>query len=137
MNKLYLAGKMSGVKNYGYPLFNKMAAELRTRGYQVYNPAEADGGDTSKPFAYYLDKAYRAILSADGVAVLPNWKRSNGARSEVLVAQTLGKPVIDATTLLPIAETCWSVVRGVKWQPYFPVQSEAPDEHMALGEEEA
>ena len=36
---------------------------------------------------------YKAVLECEGVIVLPGWGRSDGAKAEVLVATTLGKPV--------------------------------------------
>jgi hypothetical protein len=33
---------MTGVEDYDFPLFNRVAAELRAQGHVVFNPAEAD-----------------------------------------------------------------------------------------------
>jgi hypothetical protein len=33
---------MTGVEDYNFALFNRVAAELRAQGHVVFNPAEAD-----------------------------------------------------------------------------------------------
>lgn len=101
---LYLAGPMSGLPEFNFPAFHQAAAELRSRGYTVINPAELDDGDTSKPWDYYMRRDLKMLVDADAVAVLPGWRKSKGASLEVHVAQALGMPVLDAETLQPVAE---------------------------------
>lgn len=40
INRVYLAGPMTGIEDFNFPAFNDMAAKLRARGYVVENPAE-------------------------------------------------------------------------------------------------
>jgi hypothetical protein len=40
MKRIYIAGKMSGLPDFGYPAFNTEAARLRAMGHHVENPAE-------------------------------------------------------------------------------------------------
>lgn len=105
MKTIYLAGPMTGYPQFNYPAFHSAAKRLRAQGYEVLNPAETDGGDTSKPWAYYMRKDLVMLSKADGVAVLPGWRHSKGASLEVHIAQELGMPVVDAETLEPISES--------------------------------
>lgn len=45
---VYIAGPMSGKKDYNYPAFEAAAAEIRAAGYNVISPHELHNGNTSK-----------------------------------------------------------------------------------------
>ncbi|VVN88497.1 hypothetical protein PS718_01690 [Pseudomonas fluorescens] len=96
---LYLAGPMTGFEDFNFPAFNKMAAELRARGYVVENPAEhgvVDGADWADYMAYDLTR----LGLCGQVAVLPGWENSKGARLEVHIARELGMKVVNAHDLV-------------------------------------
>lgn len=98
-NRLYLAGPMTGFEDFNFPAFNKMAAELRARGYVVENPAEhgvVDGADWADYMAYDLTR----LGLCGQVAVLPGWENSKGARLEVHIARELGMKVMNANDLV-------------------------------------
>ena len=98
-NRLYLAGPMTGFEDFNFPAFNKMAAELRDRGYVVENPAEhgvVDGADWADYMAYDLTR----LGLCGQVAVLPGWENSKGARLEVHIARELGMKVVNAHDLV-------------------------------------
>lgn len=103
--KIYLAGPMTGIPEFNYPLFNATASRLRASGHDVVNPAENDDGDTSKPYAYYMRADIQHVLNVDGIAVLPGWQKSRGATLEVSIARILDMPVLDAATMEPYYET--------------------------------
>lgn len=103
--RLYLAGPMTGYKDFNYPAFHERAARLRYQGHEVINPAENEGGDTSRPWAFYMRQDIAHVLSVDAVAVLPGWQASKGASLEVVVARAIDIPVLDAETLEPFSET--------------------------------
>ncbi|AYN58509.1 nucleoside 2-deoxyribosyltransferase [Arthrobacter phage Liebe] len=101
--KLYLAGPMSGYEEWNYPAFLAGAERLRAAGYDVVSPAEielAEGFDPATPASDYTSADYYAamrrdialILDVDGVALLPGWDRSKGARVEAAVASAIGIP---------------------------------------------
>ena len=114
--RIYLAGPMSGIANFNYPAFHKAAAELRAQGFEVFSPAEADierhGADISngnasgcvkqaatehgfnRREAMAIDLAW-ICREADGIALLPGWRHSSGARAEKAVAEALGLYVHD------------------------------------------
>ena len=98
-NRLYLAGPMTGFEDFNFPTFNKMAAELRARGYIVENPAEhgvVDGADWADYMAYDLTR----LGLCGQVAVLPGWENSKGAQLEVHIARELGMSVVNAHDLV-------------------------------------
>lgn len=103
MTLLYLAGPMTGQPDHNYPAFNAAAARLRADGYTVANPAEAGKVDGWE-WADYVKRGLRAMLHCDGVALLPGWHESRGARLEYDVAHALkmrGMPVDDWLMVLP------------------------------------
>lgn len=95
MPKAYLSGPMSGIKDYNFPAFHRVAERLRQDGTEVFNPAESFDGDTELPYTTYMKADIEAILSCDFVVALTGWETSVGARLEVMVALGIGLPVID------------------------------------------
>lgn len=93
VSAVYIAGPMTGIEDFNYPLFNQVAAQLRERGYVVHNPAENDGGSSGKPWEFYMRLALRSMLECDQVCLLPGWESSRGARIEESLARDLGMRV--------------------------------------------
>jgi hypothetical protein len=111
--KIYIAGPMTGIPDLNFPAFHAEAARLRVLGYEVINPAEINGGAdelvaTAAMNAQQYQVHYRkcmandiaALLACDGIALLPNWKASRGAKLEHHIAETLGMFAIEARGLL-------------------------------------
>lgn len=99
--KLYTCGPMTGCANLNHPAFYAAEEELKSKGYEVINPARMDeelGLDPHKGVMepdFLKDAVKRdleAVMTCDGVALLPEWEKSKGARAELAVAQWLGKP---------------------------------------------
>ena len=93
--KVYIAGPMTGIPDYNYPAFHALAADLRSVGYEVVNPAENFGGDQSLPWQTYLREAIRRLVDCDAVAMLPGWEDSSGATLEHSIAFALGMTFLD------------------------------------------
>jgi len=104
--KIYIAGPMSGVEDFNFPLFFETEKALKELGYEVINPAHNDGenleealasaGTPDKPnnsWGYYMRRDLPNVLSVDALCVLPNWRKSKGASLEVHVAEALGLPI--------------------------------------------
>jgi len=110
---VYIAGPMLGVPNLNFESFQEAAKRWREWGYTVHSPAEEDvkagvtmdqaeiarmynEGDTP-----WIDRDIALIRSlrkqrGDRLAVLPGWRRSNGALAEVALARWMRLPVCDA-----------------------------------------
>lgn len=95
MNKLYLSGPMTGVENFNHALFNKVAAEFRHVGFEVCSPSEFFDGDTTRDRSEYMREAFKYLLEADTVVILPGWEGSKGARIEIMVAQELDLNLVE------------------------------------------
>ena len=85
--KLYLSCPITGVPNYKKN-FTKAEAILRQAGYNVINPCTVVLDD-SATWEDYMKAGIPLMLMCDGVAVLPGWEDSAGARLEVDIAQRL------------------------------------------------
>jgi hypothetical protein len=107
----YLAGPMSGIPQFNYPAFHRIAGKLREMGYTIQSPAELDteaqqaealaspdgvvhgtvGGLT---WGDTLAKDVKLISDVvDGIIAMPTWYKSKGARLEIFVAHLCKKPV--------------------------------------------
>lgn len=95
--RLYLSGKMSGISDFNFPLFNETAKQWRAVGHDIINPAENFNGRQGLPFELYIRHDILDILDCQGLIVLPGWQASRGASLEVAIARALALPVYDAT----------------------------------------
>lgn len=91
MSKIYLAGPMTGIADFNYPLFNATAAKLRAKGFVVENPAE-NPAPANNDWHLYMRMSIRQMLTCDMVVLLPGWSGSRGAAIEHEVATQLGMP---------------------------------------------
>jgi hypothetical protein len=92
--KLYIAGPRIGLPELNYPAFMENQALLINYGYVVYNPANL--GDIAPPearWSWFMHMALKMVLESDGVALMPGWENSQGARLEQYVALNCGIPV--------------------------------------------
>lgn len=92
--RLYVAGPMAGLPEFNYPAFFAAEKRLQKYGYDTFNPARTEGREDWS-WADYMRVGIADVLASDGVAVLPGWESSRGARLEVHVAVELGLPVAD------------------------------------------
>jgi hypothetical protein len=111
---------MRGIAQFNFPAFHEAARQLRADGHEVFSPAEKDNerygtdiskgnsdGDETKAAAehgFNLREAFAVDLMwicqhAEGIALLPGWENSKGARAERAVAEALGLQVIEAMDL--------------------------------------
>ena len=90
---LYVVGPMTGRENLNREAFDEAARALREAGHFASIPhrnvpPEAEWCDAMK-------SSIRAMLRCEGVARLPDWRSSKGARIETKLAKRLGMPVKD------------------------------------------
>ncbi len=110
---LYIAGPMRGIAWFNFPLFDRVAKELREAGNEVISPADEDrqhdGFDPyanpshanpdactfpkTMDFAKTVRRCLEAVLRCDEIVLLPGWENSNGAVAELTLAMWLGKRV--------------------------------------------
>lgn len=95
VTRVYVAGPMTGLPEFNYPAFFRAAYALRARGFEPINPARAEGREDCRTWLDFMRASLRDLANSDGVATLPGWGDSPGARLEVYIAQTLGLPVRD------------------------------------------
>lgn len=102
--KTYIAGPMTGYKDYNFPAFFAAEEQLKKQGWEVINPARLDkeaGYDpTSTDFvmddAFLLGAAKRdllGVIECDAIVLLPDWEKSKGATAEFSVARWLNKKI--------------------------------------------
>lgn len=91
--RLYIAGPMTGLPEFNIPAFNATEIKLQDVGYDTRNPARHGAGEPGLEWADYMRRDIPDLLDCEGVALLPGWKNSRGARLEVHIARTLEMPV--------------------------------------------
>lgn len=96
--RLYIAGPMTGVPEKNFPAFASAAKWLRARGHDVVSPAELTLED-GHPWAYYMRRDIAALVTCDGIALLPGAAESKGARLELHIALELGLAQVSLTDL--------------------------------------
>lgn len=84
---------MTGRENFNFPEFHRIAADLRKKGYSVFNPAESFNGATDLKWTTYMEHDYEAILDSAAVVVMKGWESSTGCVMELLVAVSTGRSV--------------------------------------------
>lgn len=91
---IYISGKMTGIKDYNYPEFNRVAKDLRSFKYDVFNPAEIklDTKNMSKNEIYeaYMTICLTALDKCHKIFLLRGWEHSPGAKRELKKALELG-----------------------------------------------
>jgi len=101
--KIYLAGPMTGHPEFNFPEFDRVAGILSAAGYEVLNPAQMDRDVGFDPTSTVVSKEFlrdalrrdlSAICECDGIAMLPGWEKSGGARVEWALACHLGLKVM-------------------------------------------
>ncbi len=92
MKRLYVAGPMTGLPEYNLPAFVAATEQLIAAGFDAVNPGRR-GADPAKTWQDYMRLGLADLLSCEGVALLPGWHRSRGARLECTVALQLDMTV--------------------------------------------
>lgn len=97
---VYLSGPMRGIKEFNFPEFYQKASDLRELGFDVVNPAENFDGNTNLPYEEYMKLDIKQVTECDAIAMLAGWENSEGALTELVVAQACGLSVYCAETML-------------------------------------
>ena len=97
MNKIYIAGKITGTKDY---LGRFAIAEewLNEHGYHgmVVNPAKISAGLPMESTTYkdYIHIGLSMLDTCDAIFMLKGWEESLGASLELQYAMTLGYKIL-------------------------------------------
>ncbi len=86
---VYIAGPMTGLPEYNYPAFYAAEEALTAAGHTVLNPARNGTIVGSNAWQQYMRLSIAQVLQAEGVALLPGWLDSRGARLERRIAKAL------------------------------------------------
>ena len=97
---VYLAGPMTHYPEWNFPAFHEAAAQLRGRGFQVYNPAEQDEregfdpltGDGYRSRRHYMRRDLPAVCDAAALVFMEGSEFSKGAKLEIQTALAVGIP---------------------------------------------
>lgn len=118
--RLYVIGPVTGRENLNRKAFDDAKEKLWDAGYDVVIPH-----DVIPPDAYYGDAmriSIKTMLDCDGVATLPDWDESRGAKLEINVAITCGMQI--HTCLAWLSEADSLVCRSSD----FPDDDNSPEE---------
>lgn len=93
MKTIYIAGPMTGIVDFNYPEFHRVAKKLRSKGLIVENPAENKEPEC-KSWEGYMRLGIAQLIKCDAILLLANWAESKGAIVEHKLACDLGMKVI-------------------------------------------
>ena len=110
---IYIAGPMSKIEEFNFPMFDLAESDLRAKGWNVINPAQMDRDIGFDPLIDTVDATFlhaamlrdvEAITTrADALAVLPGWEDSTGAKAEVGLARWKHIPVYQWPDMVEIS----------------------------------
>lgn len=100
--RYYLAGPMSGIPQFNFPMFFRVGKRLRELGYDVVSPAEIDDEEDKaaalacpvgafkkgqKTWGDFLARDVKLLADGGitGIIFLPGWEASSGAKLEATV----------------------------------------------------
>lgn len=109
--QIYLSGPMTGLPDHNAPEFHRLADQIHAMGYSVINPSEinaevlADNPLAVMSYRTLLPIDIRELAKCDGIALMPGWQKSKGAKFELVAAEIFEMQIFDAETMRPFHET--------------------------------
>ena len=108
VKRVYISGPMTGLPEHNRPAFEAARDSLAALGYEVLSPTDAPECDS---WEAYMRWDIRLLMTADLVAMLPDWHLSRRAGIERYLADGIGIPVYKLSTVLKL-----STVGGGIWR---------------------
>ena len=94
--KFYLGGPMTGLPEFNFPYFERVAKQLRNIwDFDILSAHEVEFDETNGklPYMQYIKGDLKVLLDCDAVIFLPGWESSRGCNIEYKVARILDMPV--------------------------------------------
>lgn len=90
----YISGAMEGKPKLNFPLFNRVAKEMRNAGFFVMNPAEF-GEFADWRWADYISRDLKELAQykPDYIILIDGWRESAGSQIEVIAARKINPNV--------------------------------------------
>jgi hypothetical protein len=89
MKKIYISGRITGDQNYREKFLEEEIRLVRL-GYKVVNPAAIISGTMQDlRWSDAMRIVIREMMLCEGISLLPDWKKSRGAKIEVRLAREL------------------------------------------------
>ena len=95
--KVYIAGPMTGYKNFNRETFLLMAEELKHRGFEPIHTADMPDGLT---YTAYINESLHRLRGCKAVYLLPRWYKSKGVIVELNQARLSGIPATESLAML-------------------------------------
>ena len=96
--KVYISGQITGLEKTAYmTLFEIMEGNIKKAGYEPVSPVrytEFENPDDME-WSDFMRRDIKMLCDCDYICLLPNWKKSKGARLEATIADQLGIPCIN------------------------------------------
>jgi len=92
-DRIYIAGPMTGIKDYNFPEFFRAEKKLKKLGYDVENPAR-NKKPNPETWENYMRLAMVQLCKCDAIFMLKGYDTSKGAWLELHVAKKLSFEII-------------------------------------------
>jgi len=108
--RIYIAGPMAGYDHHNFPAFERAAAWLRARDWDVVSPHEIHVAQSTNEAAaalgyrYFMQSDLPALMTCGALALLKGWSRSRGANCELTVARTCGLHLFQFVDDFPVRD---------------------------------
>ena len=86
--KIYISGQITGIESNAPALFESAESFLKAKGFQVVNPTKIEHNH-DLTWASYMRNDIKALMECDGIYMLDNHTKSDGAKLELYIATNL------------------------------------------------
>lgn len=90
--KIYISGKISGIENKAFEIFERAEEKLKLEGFDVVNPMKINHQHDNS-WESYMKEDIKSLCDCDAIYMLNNWSDSKGAKIELDLAMSLGLDV--------------------------------------------